>query len=137
MGDRLKWNVIKMELKGVIVSGTKKGAYFMSQAVYRSQFEDKLNFKPYIGTLNVEVNEEDVEKVKKFMETDIPKIKGKDFFGDVKFKKAVLNGKIEGAVIFPEKTRHSVGVVEFIAPESIKGTYNMDDGDSVTINIED
>jgi|WetSurMetagenome_2_1015567.scaffolds.fasta_scaffold371922_2 riboflavin kinase, archaea type len=126
-----------MELKGVIVSGTKKGAYFMSQAVYRSQFEDKLNFKPYIGTLNVQVGKEDVEKVKKLLETDIPKIKGKDFFGDVKFKKAVLNDKVEGAVIFPEKTRHSMDVIEFIAPQSIKGTYNMDDGDSVTITIED
>ncbi len=126
-----------MELKGVIVSGTKKGAYFMSQAVYRSQFEDKLNFKPYIGTLNVQVGKEGVEKVKKLLETDMPKINGEDFFGDVKFKKAVLNDKIEGAVIFPEKTRHSIDVIEFIAPQSIKGTYNMDDGDSVTINIED
>jgi len=64
-------------------------------------------------------------------------MKGEGIFGDVKFKKAVLNDEIEGAVIFPEKTRHSMDIVEFIAPKNIKETYHLGEGDPVTVKIED
>lgn len=126
-----------MKIKGVVVSGTKKGAYFMSQAIYRDQFEDELDFRPFVGTLNVQVEDKDVEKVKKLLKSDIKEIKGEETFGDVKFKKATLNDKVEGAVIFPEKTHHSMDVVEFIAPQNLKERYHIHDGSSVTINIPD
>lgn len=126
-----------MKIKGEVVSGTKKGAYFMSQSIYRDQFEDKLHFRPFVGTLNVHVKGDDVQKVQKLLEKDIPKIKGEKTFGDVKFKKATLNNEIEGAVIFPEKTRHSTDVVEFIAPQNLKERFHISDGNSVTINIPD
>lgn len=126
-----------MEIKGVVVSGTKKGAYFMSQSVYRDQFEDKLHFKPFIGTLNVHIEENDTPKVKKLLKSDIEKIKGENIFGDVKFKKATLNDKVNGAIIFPEKTHHSKDVVEFIAPQNLKEQYHIHDGSSVIINIPD
>ena len=126
-----------MKIKGVVVSGTKKGAYFMSQSIYRDQFEDKLHFRPFIGTLNVHIEDNDTKKVEKLLESDISQIKGEKTFGDVKFKKATLNDEIEGAVIFPEKTRHSTDVIEFIAPQNLKERFHISDGNSVTINIPD
>lgn len=126
-----------MEIKGIVVRGTKKGAYFMSQAIYRDQFEEKLGFRPFVGTLNVQVEDKNVPKVKKLLKSDILEIKGEETFGDVKYKKATLNGEVEGAVVFPEKTRHLMDVVEFIAPQNLKETYHISDGDSVTITIED
>ena len=126
-----------MKIKGVVVSGTKKGTYFMSQSVYRDQFEDKLHFRPFVGTLNVKIEDTDEKKVKKLLESDIAEIKGEKTFGDVKFKKATLNDEVEGAVIFPEKTRHSTDVVEFIAPQNLKERLHITDGSSVTINIPD
>jgi len=126
-----------MKIKGVVVPGTKKGAYFMSQSIYRDQFEDELNFRPFVGTLNVQIKDRDVEKVKKLLKSDIQEIKGEETFGDVKFKKATLNDKVEGAVIFPEKTHHAMDVVEFIAPQNLKERYHISDGNSVTINIPD
>ncbi len=124
-----------MKIKGVVVSGTKKGAYFMSQSIYRDQFEDKLHFRPFVGTLNVHVEDNDSQKVEKLLESDIPKIKGEKTFGDVKFKKATLNDEVEGAVIFPEKTHHSKDVVEFIAAQNLKERFHINEGSSVTINI--
>lgn len=103
----------------------------------QDQFEAKLNFKPFMGTLNIRVDENDVERIKKLMKTDIPVMKGEGIFGDVKFKKAVINGEIEGAVIFPEKTRHSLDIVGFISPKNIKETYHLGDGDPVTVSTED
>ena len=126
-----------MKIKGVVVSGTKKGAYFMSQSIYRDQFEDKLHFRPFVGTLNVHVEDSDAKKVERLLERDIPQIKGEKTFGDVKFKEATLNEEIEGAVIFPEKTRHSKDVIEFIAPQNLKERFHINDGSSVTINIPD
>lgn len=126
-----------MKIEGVVVSGTKKGTYFMSQSVYRDQFEDKLHFRPFVGTLNVKIEDTDEKKVKKLLESDIAEIKGEKTFGDVKFKKATLNDEVEGAVIFPEKTKHSTDVVEFIAPQNIKERFHITDGSSVTINIPD
>ena len=129
--------VIEMKIKGVVVSGTKKGAYFMSQSVYRDQFEDKLHFRPFVGTLNEHVEDNDASKVEKLLESDIPEIEGEEIFGNVKFKKATLNDEIEGAVIFPEKTHHSKDVVEFIAPQNLKERFHISDGSSVTIDIPD
>lgn len=126
-----------MKIEGVVVSGTKKGAYFMSQSVYRDQFEDELHFRPFVGTLNVKIQDNDEQKVEKLLKSDIPQIKGEKTFGDVKFKKATLNDEVEGAVIFPEKTRHSTDVVEFIAPQNLKERFHISDGSSVTINIAD
>ena len=76
----------------------------MSQSIYRDQFEDKLHFRPFVGTLNVHVEDNDASKVEKLLESDIPEIEGEEIFGNVKFKKATLNDEVEGAVIFPEKT---------------------------------
>jgi riboflavin kinase len=109
----------------------------MSQSIYRDQFEDKLNFRPFVGTLNVQVEDKDVGKVKKLLKSDIQEIKGEKTFGDVKYKKANLNDEVEGAVIFPEKTHHSIDVVEFIAPQNLKERYHISEGSSVTINIPD
>ena len=40
-----------MEIKGKITSGMGKGTYFMSQNFYIKQFQEKLHFKPFVGTL--------------------------------------------------------------------------------------
>ncbi|MGB9977863.1 DUF120 domain-containing protein [Methanobacterium sp.] len=122
-----------MKIKGVIVSG-KKGAYFVSQSIYRDKFEDKLHFRPFVGTLNVKVEDNNEQKVQKLLEGDIAEIKGANTFGNVKFKEAILNDDIEEAIIFPEKTHHSKDVVEFIAPQNFKEKLHIGDGNSVIIN---
>ncbi len=40
-----------MEIKGRIISGMGKGTYFMSQEIYIKQFQEKLHFKPFVGTI--------------------------------------------------------------------------------------
>ena len=50
--------------EGVLFSGLGEGAYYISQPGYEKQFEEKLGFEPYAGTLNLRVREEDQEKVR-------------------------------------------------------------------------
>ena len=54
-----------MEIKGKVISGTHKGTYFMSLDVYQDEFREKLKFKPYPGTLNLEISEECAREISK------------------------------------------------------------------------
>ncbi len=124
-----------MEIKGIIVSGMGKGTYFMSQTIYRDEFEKKLNFKPFVGTLNVGVDSGGIRTIKQIPQEKFNIIDGHGKFGDVKFIKAVLNNKIEGALVFPVKTKHPDDVLEFIAEKNLRNSLNLEDGDFVTIKI--
>jgi riboflavin kinase, archaea type len=125
-----------MEIKGKLVSGTHKGSYFMSIEVYQSQFMDKLGFKPYPGTLNLEISVSNAREIFN-LHDKIGTIKGKGRFGDVKFIPAILNQELEGAIIFPVKSQHPLEIMEFVAPQNLRETLNLMDGDVLTITIEE
>jgi riboflavin kinase, archaea type len=125
-----------MELLGIVVSGMGKGAYFMSQQFYIDQFREKLHFKPFIGTLNIKIDSNGVKNINDIPDSKFQRIIGKNRFGDVKLIKALLNNSVEGAIIFPTKTKHSFDVLEFIAKENIREVLKLNDGDSVTITID-
>jgi riboflavin kinase len=125
----------KMEIKGVIVSGTHEGSYFMSLDVYQGEFLEKLGFKPFPGTLNLEISEEDAKSIHDLSDK-MGIIKGSGKFGDVKFLLAQLNRKISGAVLFPVKTEHSNEILEFVAEENLREAYHLKDGDPATLKID-
>jgi riboflavin kinase, archaea type len=125
-----------MEIKGIVVSGTREGSYFMSKEIYLSQFEERLEFSPFIGTLNIKISSEEINLIQGIPVNKLGTIKGKDKFGDVKFITATINGKITGALIFPVKSRHPENILEFIAAENLRETLRIKDGDGVTLNIK-
>ncbi len=125
-----------MEIKGIVTSGQGKGAYFMSQPVYQTQFKEKLNFSPFEGTLNIKIGEKEIEEIHSVPQDKLIKIEGKENFGDVLIIKAVLNDKIDGAIVFPKRTTHGENILEFIASKNIKEKLRIKDGDLVKINLE-
>lgn len=125
-----------MEIKGIIVSGMGKGTYFMSQDIYREQFMEKLNFQPFVGTLNIGIAVNNIKLINCIPNEKFVMISGKDKFGDVKALKATLNNEVEGALVFPVKTKHPQDVLEFIAETNLRKTLKLEDGDVVTLNIE-
>lgn len=125
-----------MEIKGIITSGQGKGAYFMSQPVYKIQFEEKLNFSPFPGTLNVKIGEKEINSIHNIPEDTMTIIEGKENFGDVLLIKAILNDAIKGAIVFPKRTTHGENILEFIAPENIKEKLGVIDGDTVKIILK-
>ena len=124
-----------MEIKGIIVSGTHEGSYFMSLDVYQDEFLEKLGFKPFPGTLNLEVSPEDAKSILDLSDR-MGVIKGSGNFGDVKFLPAQLNGEINGAVLFPVKTEHSDEILEFVAEENLRKAFHLKDGDPATLEID-
>ena len=125
-----------MEIKGIVISGQGKGAYFMSKSFYKTQFLEKLNFKPFPGTLNLKISNNKIDTIQSIKKDKLEKIKGEGNFGDVLLIKATLNNDVRGAVVFPKKTTHGENILEFITSINIKETLGIKDGDEVKISLE-
>ncbi len=124
-----------MRILGFVISGTKKGSYFISQKFYSEQFEEKLGFKPFPGTLNVQIQEKNLAQIAKIPPEEIGTIKGTDSYGEVKYIKACLNGEVDGALVFPVKTQHPQDILEFIASVNLREHLNLEDGELVSLDI--
>jgi riboflavin kinase len=125
-----------MEINGTIISGMGKGTYFMSQEIYIKQFQEKLHFKPYVGTLNIKLEKNRKNPLINISKEKFRLVKGEGNFGDVKFIKAVLNHDTFGALVFPAKTEHTEDVLEFISNKNLRESLKLKDGDIVSITIE-
>ncbi|MGB7970192.1 MAG: DUF120 domain-containing protein [Methanobacterium sp.] len=125
-----------MEIIGKIISGMGKGTYFMSQDIYIKQFQEKLHFKPYVGTLNIKLDKNLKNPLVNISKEKFELVKGEGKLGDVKFIKALLNHDIAGALVFPAKTEHTEDVLEFISNKNLRESLKLKDGDIVSIIIE-
>lgn len=128
-----------LKFDGFVTSGLKKAGIFMKKDIYYKQYEDKLGFLPYAGTLNVKLKEEIEISVKDQIEEHLQKIEGNDKFGAVYFIDATLkvNSKKErGAILFPIKTTHNIDTLEFVSEKNLRKTLNLNDYDKVSVIIE-
>ena len=124
-------------IAGKIVGGAGEGAYFTQINWVQEQCQERLGFKPYPGTLNLEISREYLPLIE-----SLNREKGIDLISpDPKFCNAkafpVSLGDISGALIMPdEKVRiHAKNIIEIIAPLNIKASLNVSDGDLISIAI--
>ena len=121
----------KTEVKGNVESGLQEGKYYMSLPQYREQMEAKLGFAPFAGTLNIRA-EADAFAGKEPIWIEGFATKDRSY-GRIRCYKAKI-GKIEGAVIFPERA-HRAGVIEVIAPVELRKKMGLKNGDLVKIEV--
>ena len=124
-------------ITGKIVSGAGEGAYFTRIEWVQQQCDEKLGFKPYPGTLNLEISEEFLPAVETLnRQKGIELISPDPKFCNAKVFHSLLGG-VKGAIIFPEeKVRvHPENIIEIIAPLNIKASLEVKDGDSIEITI--
>jgi len=122
-------------IAGKIISGAGEGAYFTQIDWVQQQCDEKLGFKPYPGTLNLEISEEYLSSVESLdQKIGVELISPDPNFCNARVF-AVSLGEISGAIILPEeKVRvHPKNIIEIIAPMNIKASLNVKDGDSVTV----
>jgi len=127
-------------ITGEVSSGLGEGRYYMEVPGYREQFQGKLGFKPYPGTLNLKLRtDEDIRIWQRLQEYRGIVISGFSHdnrtFGSVKCFRASVKG-ISGAVIIPSRSHYSFDSLELIAPVKIRSTRNLKDGDVVTVKVE-
>ena len=127
----------QLEITGKIIGGAGEGVYFTQIDWVQQQCDEKLGYKLYPGTLNLEISEEFLPAIesldqKKAIELISP---------DPKFCNAMVFqvslGDIRGAIILPEeKVRiHPKNIIEIIAPLNLKAALNVDDGDYIKLKI--
>jgi len=132
----------KRVLKGRVVSGAKKAAFFTQLDWVLEQCSEKLGFKPFPGTLNVDILPESLLDVESIQEKKGIELVPPDPIDSAFCTAQVLPVSIEeatAAIIIPaEKVRvHGKNIIEVIAPVRLKDALNIDDGDIVTLIIKD
>jgi len=127
----------KLFFKGKIVSGLGEGRYYTEQDGYVNQFNDKIGFKPYPGTLNVEIKLVERNKLrflKKYKAITIEEFKTNDrTFGSVACFRAEING-IQGAIVMPLRSHYS-NILEFVSPVFLREKLKLKDDDEIDVVI--
>lgn len=127
----------ELRLKGRIASGLGEGRYYLDQKGYIDQFQAKLGFHPYPGTLNIEVRGPELNKLRILKSS--PSIGIESFhdkertFGAVDAWRAKING-VACAAILPKRTHHT-RTLEVIAPDYLRDTLKVKDGDEVEVIV--
>ncbi|MDY6931579.1 MAG: winged helix-turn-helix domain-containing protein/riboflavin kinase [Halobacteriota archaeon] len=127
-----------VDLVGTLFTGLGEGQYYLAQQGYLDQFEEKLGFYPFPGTLNLNLNEQSTILRRKLSEhtgIEITGFKSEDrTFGGGK----CFHSKIKGencAVIIPDRTHYPPDVVEILAPSKLRDKLDLKDGDEIILTV--
>ncbi len=141
---RLFENDGSVELAGTVTVGMGEGEHYITLPGYMRQFENRLEYEPFPGTLNVDLDEESVRR-RGAMETFEPiHIEGwededRTYGPCVCYPATVAADDDEygnAHVIAPERTHHDEDQLELIAPEKLRGILGLEDGDPITVRVE-
>ncbi len=127
-------------LEGTVFTGLGEGAYYVSKPDYKKQIVDKLGFEAYPGTLNVKLTSDYDIKARRDLEA-YPAVEVMGFqnedrtFGLVKAYRAVIGGKVKGALVTALRSHYDASVLEIIAPVCLRKQLGLKDGHKVKVEI--
>ena len=126
-----------MTIHGTVASGMGEGGYYICQNGYMVQFQNKLGFTPFEGTLNVKVDVEDVGKLDFIGKSSGIVIngfssEGRSFGNVIAYRAKIRN--MECAIVVPERS-HYVDTLEVICPYHLRRTLSLNDGDKIDVRI--
>jgi riboflavin kinase, archaea type len=123
-----------MRIKGRIAKGIGESGSFLGIPWVNRQLCDKLEFQPWEGTLNIVVDDQDVQRLlkEKGKERLVAEQAG---FCDALLFPGLLNERYECGIVLPLVPDYSVTLLEIVAPIKIKETLGVDDGDEVIVDI--
>lgn len=125
-------------LHGNVKDGMGEGGYYINQPGYMRQFEEKLGYRPFFGTLNVAIDKDDVGKLDIVKNTAGILINGftdeKRTFGDVIAYKAKIRNT-DCAIVIPARSQY-VDVIEIICKYHLRRTLSLSTDDRVDVHVE-
>ncbi|MFA5108120.1 MAG: DUF120 domain-containing protein [Candidatus Micrarchaeia archaeon] len=127
-----------MKISGTVVKGMGTGRYFMSISQYKKQFEKKLGYIPFEGTLNINIAEKDIEKIEKMKKRPAIIINGFEdeqirFWNVDVYPVKIKESKC--AVVFPKNNVHPRNILQIISADYLKKKYGLEEGSEVEIEI--
>ena len=127
----------KLTVTGKIVSGEGKGALFTQLDWVQKQCQGKLGFRPFPGTLNIEIDDKKVPLIAALYQKEGLTLEPPDSnFCTGHLYPASIMG-VTGAIIAPadDVKVHGINIVELIAPISLKDALDVDDGDEILLVV--
>ncbi|MCJ7444925.1 MAG: CTP-dependent riboflavin kinase [Methanotrichaceae archaeon] len=118
-------------IKGKVTSGLGQGQFYICQEAYLIQFQQKLGFQPYPGTLNLKLE-------KPFVQSDLVTIEIRSFqeagrtFGGCRCYSCQI-GDMRCFIIKPDRSSHPSDLIEIIAPVNLRRSLDLMDGDEVEL----
>lgn len=134
-----------LTLSGAITTGMGEGRHYVTLPGYKSQFEDKLGYTPYPGTLNVSLSA--ASKRERSILASLEGIHIEEWEDEERtygaatcYPAAVASAAgptVEGThVIVPDRTHHDSDELEIIGPDPIRDELGLLDGDEVSVHVE-
>lgn len=127
-------------LLGRLATGIGHGKHFTRLDWARAQFMDKLGIDPYPGTINVIVDDPDAMPVwVRLKRTDGIRIDNPNTGPhdcDARCYPVLIDGRIDGAIVFPEVEGYPPAQVEIIAEVGVRDALGIEDGDPVRLEIK-
>ena len=134
----------EVEMLGTLETGLGEGGYYISKDGYMKQFDQKLNWKPFKGTFNLRLNDDEVPKIEAMKAAEGILIEGFEeegrTFGKAWIFKCTLETELgeiikDCAIISPKRT-HYKRVVEIISPAFLRKELDVKDGAEFKINVD-
>lgn len=128
---------MSMVVKGQIVAGIGVGSSFIGMEWVREQILEKLGFDPYLGTLNVRMDEETSRRYHSLLEgrEGIPIEPLDERYYRGKCYRGRIDDRIDCAIVVPIVPDYPVDLVEIVAPVNLRERLGLRDGSEVTVEI--
>lgn len=127
-----------IRIQGTVSGGLGEGQYYLAQPEYLSQIEEKLGFRPFPGTLNITVAEDEYSKMDLVPQSAIIQIGGFEADGRTFGRADCIPAEIAGtecAIVIPQRSHHR-DVLEIISEKRLRKMLALEDGDRVMVRIE-
>ena len=129
------------QLIGRLATGIGMGTTFTQLDWAKSQFIDRGGVDPYPGTINVIVDDPESMPVwVRLKQTDgihMDNPNDGPHDCDAKCWQVSIDGKIDGAIVYPLVDGYPPAQVEVIAPVGVRDALGIEDGDTVTLTLKD
>ena len=146
MYKNLKQILQDILIVGEVSEGMGEGGYYVRNQNYYKQFQVKLGFKPYFGTLNLQFSDLNKKLLEESLKNQIPvkidgfKAEGRTY-GSVDCYDCLISRldsqekKIKAAILKIDRTHHKKNIVEVLAEPYLRDKLKLKDGDRVRVEL--
>lgn len=149
MYKNLKQILENILIVGEVTEGMKEGGYYVAIKGYYNQFQTKLGFAPYKGTLNLAMNDLNKELLEENLKNRLPVIidgfkdeNSERMYGPVHCYECSISRlddqtkKVKAAILKIERTHHKKNIVEILAEPFLRKELKLRDGDKLRLELK-
>jgi riboflavin kinase len=126
-----------MKVVGKLFSGMGAGEEYLSKEPYQKRFREILGYKPFPGTLNLRVDEEDVEAIRELESERLESFEHEETeYSGMDIYRCDIQG-IEAAYLDLDVTDYGDNVLEIVAPVGLRDMLGLEDEDRVEVDFKE